>query len=73
MRTQMKEPVVYPAVKHKIPELFTLIITADALIEALRKLKVVNFEEFKIVRRERRDYTKAAENFIIRQKGGTTT
>jgi len=60
----------YPKVQHKIPELFQLIIASDNLLSLLKQVPVIDFSQFKKVRQERRDYLKAAENFIIRQKGG---
>ncbi len=66
------EPVVYPPVKHKIPKLFQLIIAADNLIDLLKKLKVVNLDQFKSIKKDRQDFTRAAENFVIKQKGGKT-
>lgn len=63
--------VCYPEVKHKIPELFELIIKSDNLQDMYRKMPVVDFMKFRKNKRDRKEFTTSAEKFIQRQKGGT--
>jgi hypothetical protein len=61
----------YPKVAHKLPELFSLIIEIDDIIQATVSSPVPDFERYRAAKKVRRDYTRAAEKFIQRQKGGT--
>jgi hypothetical protein len=60
----------YPGVKHKIPELFKLIIANDDRRAELKSVDVISFNEFKELKKERQQFRRGAEHFIIKQKGG---
>lgn len=62
--------VTYPSVKHKLPDLFNVIIAADTHLSILKELKVIPFEKYKKYKQDRFAYTRSAENFVKRQKGG---
>lgn len=62
--------VKYPPVEHKLPALFDLIVKTDNILDFLREEKVVDFALYKKSKKERREFTKAAEKYVQRQKTG---
>ena len=68
----MQSILSYPAVKHKIPELFLLIIENDRQMLELKMSDVIQMDLYKGLKSERNDFRRGAEAFIIRQKGGKT-
>lgn len=61
----------YPKVEHKLPELFDLIIQTDKNLQEIKSCDVIPFKEFKELNKQRNLCRIGAENFIIKQKGGT--
>jgi hypothetical protein len=66
----MRSILSYPAVKHKIPELFSLIIENDRQMAELKASDVIQMDLYKGLKSERTNFRRGAEAFIIKQKGG---
>ncbi len=59
----------YPKVKHKLHELFDIIIDVDKYRELLRKLSVIPLDDVRQNKLRRQELTRAAEEYVKRQKG----
>lgn len=60
----------YPPVKHRIPPLFSEIISVDKQLELEKKFKVVSFHRHKRLKQRRMELRRAADKFIVEQKKG---
>lgn len=61
----------YPKVKHKLHELFDIIIDVDKYRELLRKLSVIPLDDVRQNKLRRQELTRAAEEYVKRQKGSS--
>lgn len=62
--------MIYPSVKHQIPDLFKVIIKSDEAQNLLKQLPVIDFQQYKENKEERARFSQAAANFLKRQRGG---
>jgi hypothetical protein len=63
--------IKYPKVEHKLPEVFQEIIKNDTRREEIRSSSTPSFQDFKDLKIDRQNLRLGAENFIVKQKGGT--